>query len=225
DGPAMPDLPEPDDLPLVQNRFPGLPSEQLRQLGRLVALLRDWNERVNLVSRKDVGHLEEHHLLHSLAIFQVLRPEAGVRFADLGTGGGFPGLPLAVVYPECRFTLVDSIAKKARAVEEIAAAVGLGNVQVVTARAEKISGRFDYVLRRTVATLPQFLRWASPLLRTGSAGESSNGVFYLKGTLYREEIAGLRCAPPTAWELEKMLPGLEYFREKFLLHFPAPLYL
>ncbi len=213
----------PDPLPLVRKHFPALPPDRLEKLGRLAALARAWNDCVNLVSRKDIGHLEEHHLLHSLAIARVLRPAPGALIADLGTGGGFPGLPLAVLYPECRFTLVDSIIKKGRVVEEIATVLGLSNVSVVTARAETIRERFDFVLGRAVAALPQFLAWAAPLLRPGSKGEPSNGVLYFKGTLYREETAGLRGAPPRVWPLDEMYPESEYFREKFLLHFPAPL--
>ncbi|MGH8021922.1 MAG: 16S rRNA (guanine(527)-N(7))-methyltransferase RsmG [Opitutaceae bacterium] len=213
----------PDPLPLVQKHFPGLAPARMARLGRLAALVREWNDRVNLVSRKDIEHLEEHHLLHSLAIARVLRPAPGALIADLGTGGGFPGLPLAVMYPECRFTLVDSIAKKARAVEDIAGALGLAYVRVINARAETIRGPFDFVLGRAVAALPQFLAWAAPLLRPGSKGEPSNGVFYFKGSLYREEIAGLRCPPPRVWPLDEMYPESEYFQEKFLLHFSAPL--
>jgi 16S rRNA (guanine527-N7)-methyltransferase len=212
----------PDPLPLVQEFFPAFVPDVSERLGRLSACVRAWNERVNLVSRKDVEHLEEHHLLHSLAIARVWRPAAGALVADLGTGGGFPGLPLAVVYPECRFTLVDSVAKKARAVEDVVSALGLRNVRVVAARAETLRGPFDYVLGRAVTALPQFLGWAAPLLRPGRDGEPANGVLYFKGTLYREEIAGLKCGAPKAWPLGEMYPEREYFAEKFLLHFAAP---
>lgn len=218
----MPDLPPPDPLPLVRELLPELPDEILAQLGRLAALVRGWNERVNLVSRKDVEQLEEHHLVHSLTAARVLRPAAGARLVDLGTGGGFPGLPLAIVFPEAEFTLVDSIAKKARAVTDIAAALGLANVRVLTERAEKVRARFDFVLGRAVAPLPEFLRWAAPRVREGTAGAPANGVFYFKGTLWREELAGSPCQPTTVWPLHDFAPR-PFFEGKFLLHFAAPL--
>jgi 16S rRNA (guanine527-N7)-methyltransferase len=219
---SMPELPPPDPLPLVREFLPELPAATLEKLGRLTALVRAWNERVNLVSRKDVEHLEEHHLLHSLLATKWLRPAAGAHVADLGTGGGFPGLPLAIVFPEAKFTLVDSIAKKGRAVDDMAAALELRNVRVVVERAEKLRDRFDYVLGRAVTKLPEFLRWSAPLLRTGGKGSLANGVLYFKGTLWREELAGARTQPESVWDLHTAAPR-EYFAEKFLLHFPAPL--
>ena len=216
----MPDLPLPDPLPLVREFLPELPAATLERLGRLTTLVRAWNERVNLVSRKDVEHLEEHHLLHSLLATKVLRPAPGAHVADLGTGGGFPGLPLAIVFPNVKFTLIDSIAKKARAVDDMAAALELRNVRVMTERAEKIRDRFDYVLGRAVAPLPEFLRWSAPLLRRGEKGSLTNGVLYFKGTLWREELAGAKTQPSTVWPLHDFAPR-EYFAEKFLLHFAA----
>jgi 16S rRNA (guanine527-N7)-methyltransferase len=215
-------LPPPDPLPLVREFFPELPGASLEQLGRLTALVRSWNERVNLISRKDVEQLEEHHLLHSLLLAKVLRPAAGAHVADLGTGGGFPGLPLAIVFPEAKFTLVDSIAKKGRAVDDMATALELRNVRVIVERAEKLRDRFDYVLGRAVAALPEFLRWSAPLLRTGAKGSLPNGVLYFKGTLWREELAGTSTQPSRKWDLHEFVPR-EYFVGKFLLHFSAPL--
>jgi 16S rRNA (guanine527-N7)-methyltransferase len=208
----------------VRAHVPGLGDAPLARLASLAALVRDWNERVNLVSRKDVEHLEEHHLLHSLLAARVWRPAPGARAVDLGTGGGFPGLPLAIVFPEVRFTLVDSIAKKARAVADMAAALELGNVRVLSVRAEAVRDRFDYVLGRAVAPLPEFLRWAAPLLRPRAAGEPPNGILYFKGTLWREELAGARTQPGMVWPLHRLVPR-PYFEEKFLLHFPAPVHL
>jgi 16S rRNA (guanine527-N7)-methyltransferase len=211
----------PDALPLVREHIPGLAEAQLVQLGRLAVLVRNWNERVNLVSRKDVEHLEEHHILHSLLAVRLWRPASGGRIVDLGTGGGFPGLPLAIVHPECRFTLVDSIAKKGRAVADMAAALELANVRVLCLRAEAVRDRFDFVFGRAVAPLPEFLRWAAPLVRPGAAGEPANGVFYFKGTLWREELAGATVQPASVWSLHDLAPRT-FFEGKFLLHFPAP---
>jgi 16S rRNA (guanine527-N7)-methyltransferase len=218
----MSDASPPDPLPLVRAFLPELASDKLVQLGRLAALVREWNERVNLVSRRDVENLEEHHLLHSLMLAKVFRPAVKARVADLGTGGGFPGLPLAILHPGVSFTLVDSIAKKGRAVADIATALGLRNVRVETTRAEDLRSKFDFVLGRAVAALPEFLRWAAPLLIPGRRGSPANGVLYFKGTLWREELAGSCCQPAQVWALSDLSPR-PYFAEKFLLHFPAPI--
>lgn len=217
----MADLPPTDPLPLVRQHFPALTAEQLAQLGRLTALIRAQNERVNLISRKDVEHIEEHHLLHCLTATRVLRLAAGARVIDVGTGGGFPGLPLAVLYPHAKFTLVDSVAKKGRAVFEVAETLGLENVHVVTERVEKLRERFDYVLGRAVASLPEFVGWTAGLLHPGKKGELANGILYFKGTLWREELAAHSLRPASVWDLHDFVPR-PYFEEKFLLHFPAP---
>jgi 16S rRNA (guanine527-N7)-methyltransferase len=219
--PASPPPVPNDDLPLVREHVPELSETQRALLARFAGLVREWNERVNLVSRKDVEHLEEHHLLHALLALRLWRPVDGARVVDLGTGGGFPGLALAIALPQCRFTLVDSIAKKGRAVADMAAALGLANVRVLVARAENVRDRFDYVFGRAVAPLPEFLRWAAPLVRPGVAGHPSNGVLYFKGTLWREELAGTASMPGSVWPLHDLAPR-PFFEGKFLLHFPAP---
>jgi len=210
------------ELPLVREYFPELPEETVGQLGRLGTLVRSWNERLNLISRKDAENLEERHLLHSLTMTKVLRPAKGAKFADIGTGGGFPGLALAIVYPECEFALIDSIVKKITAVEAMVKELGLTNVRGLPVRVESISEKFDYVTGRAVAALPTFLGWADPLLRRGTNGTPANGVLYFKGTLWREELAGSKMQPTEVWPLDKWVPR-EYFAEKFLLHFKAPM--
>ena len=210
------------ELTTVHRYFPELGDKQLQRLAHLHALVREWNDRVNLISRRDIENLEEHHLLHSLAIARVLQPTVGARFADIGTGGGFPGLPLALLFPNCQLTLIDSIAKKGRAVEAMAEELELPNVRVITRRAENIRGRYDFVLGRAVTALPTFLGWAAPLLAKGNASSIANGVLYFKGTLYREELAGSKTRPETVWPLNAFFPR-PYFEDKFLLHFPAPI--
>jgi len=219
----------PTDLPLVREFFPELREPVLAQLVELARCILDWNTRLNLISRKDAAHIEEHHILHALTLTKVLRlppvsasaaPSAS--FADLGTGGGFPGLVLAICYPQCRFTLVDSVGKKIAAVGEIARELGLKNVEARAQRAETISQKFDYVTGRAVTALPTFLGWARPLLkksvRPRAEGESNGGVYYFKGTLWREELAGSRMQPTSIWPLDKWIPR-PFFAEKFLLHF------
>lgn len=213
---------EPMELPLVRAYFPELPEETVVRLGQLGALVRSWNERLNLISRKDAENLEERHLLHSLLMTKVLRPAKGAKFADIGTGGGFPGLALAIVYPECEFTLVDSVVKKIKAVEAMTEELGLTNVRGLPVRVESIKEKFDFVTGRAVAALPRFLDWTGPLLRRGAQGSPANGVLYFKGTLWREELAEGKVQPASVWPLDKWVPR-EFFQEKFLLHFPAPI--
>ena len=208
------------ELPLVREYFPELSEDTVVQLGRLGALVRTWNERLNLISRKDAENLEERHLLHSLTITKVWRPAAGATLADIGTGGGFPGLALAIVYPECEFALVDSVVKKIKAVEAMAEELGLTNVRSLPVRAESIKEKFDYVTGRAVTALPKFLGWTRPLLKPGQAGSLENGILYFKGTLWREELAEGKVQPASVWPLDEWVPR-EYFAEKFLLHFPA----
>jgi len=218
----MSELNQSMELPLVREYFPELPENTLVRLGQLGALVRGWNERLNLISRKDAENLEERHLLHSLTMTKVLKPVAGATFADIGTGGGFPGLALAIVYPDCEFTLIDSVVKKIAAVEAMARELGLTNVRGLPVRAESIKEKFDYVTGRAVTALPRFLDWARPLLKPGRAGLPENGVLYFKGTLWKEELADKQVQPVSIWPLDKWVPR-EFFEEKFLLHFPAPI--
>lgn len=218
----MNDAINPLDLPLVREYFPELPEETVVRLGKLGACVRSWNERINLISRKDAENIEEHHVLHALTMTKVLRPAKGAAFADLGTGGGFPGLVLATVFPDCRFTLVDSVGKKIGAVTAMADELGLRNVRGLPVRAETIREKFDYVTGRAVTALPAFIGWARPLLRPGKAGSPDNGLLYFKGTLWREELADGVVQPAEVWPLDAWVPR-PFFAEKFLLHFRAPI--
>ena len=210
------------ELPLVREYFPELSEDIVVQLGRLVGLVKEWNRRLNLISRKDAENIEERHLLHSLLMTKVLRPAKGAKFADIGTGGGFPGLALAIVYPECEFALVDSVVKKITAVEAMVQELGLTNVRGLPVRVESIKEKCDFVTGRAVAALPRFLDWTRPLLRRGGQGSPANGVLYFKGTLWREELAESKVQPAEVWPLDEWIPR-EFFEEKFLLHFPAPI--
>jgi len=161
--------------------FPQLSERQLAQFRSMEALYREWNERINVISRKDMDQLQIHHILHSLAIAKLVDFPAGSTVLDLGTGGGFPGIPLAVFFPECRFTLCDSIGKKVKVAQAVADGLELKNVTCVQARAESLSGPFDYVVSRAVTDLSTFYPWVK--------GKFTKAICYLKGGDLEAEIA------------------------------------
>ena len=161
--------------------FPGLTPEQCAQFTRMEDLYREWNVRINVISRKDMDHLRLHHILHSLAIAKVITFPAGSTVLDVGTGGGFPGIPLAVLFPQCRFTLCDSIGKKVKVAQAIADGLELQNVSCVQKRAEELKETFDFVVSRAVTDLATFYPWVR--------GKVRNAIFYLKGGDLDEEIA------------------------------------
>jgi len=175
-------------MDLIRNYFPGLDSNQTRQFEKLLEVLPGLNQRVNVISRKDVGHLEERHILHSLAIAKKFVFHQGQSVIDAGTGGGFPGIPLAILFPETQFTLVDSIGKKVRLVTEICGALGLQNVKAIHERVEKLETRADFVVSRAVTAFPELYRWTSGLLRPGQGGDH-NGLIALKGGDLKTELA------------------------------------
>lgn len=205
-------------MSLVRERFPDLPEDVLGRLERLPGLMRDWNARLNLVSRADAERLEEQHLIPCLAFLRLFRFPDRARVLDLGTGGGLPGLPLAITHPRASFYLLDSVGKKVRAVEAMAQDLGLRNVEAVNRRVEDLSSRFDWVTGRAVTALPRFLSWAAPRLREGGDGLFPHGVFYFKGTLWREELAPFGIAPTAVHPLSNLLQD-DSLADRFLLFF------
>ena len=205
----------------LQKYFTDFTKGQLRQFTALKDLYVEWNEKINVISRKDMGNFYAHHVLHSLAIATQFNFEKNTQVMDLGTGGGFPGIPLAIFYPETSFHLVDSINKKLQVVQEIATAIGLANVSTQHTRAEEIKNRqFDVVVSRAVAPLKDLWFWSRPLLKKNKqhAANAPNGLICLKGGDLSKEISESGCKP-FVWDVDKIF-GEPHFKEKYLLYQP-----
>jgi 16S rRNA (guanine527-N7)-methyltransferase len=181
--------------PEIISKYFTLTEEQQSRFEALGALYSEWNAKINVVSRKDIDELYVRHVLHSLAIAKVCTFEAGAKVVDIGCGGGFPTIPLAIMFPEVEFTAVDSIGKKITVVREVASALGLTNVTPINARIEAVKGEFDYVVSRAVTDMKTLKGWAMPKLRAGQKGSLPNGMLVLKGGDLAEELglARLRC--------------------------------
>ena len=177
---------------IITRYFPKLTPRQREQFEALGALYEEWNARINVVSRKDMEHLYTRHILHSLAIAKVCEFEAGATVVDIGCGGGFPSVPLAIMFPDVEFIGVDSIAKKIRVVEGVKAGADIKNLQAVNSRAEQLGIKADYVVSRAVTEMARFMPWAWGLLRKGQRGTLPNGILYLKGGELAEELAATR---------------------------------
>ncbi len=177
-------------MDIVKHYFPGLTARQTEQFASLADVYAEWNARINVVSRKDIGQIDVRHVLHSLAIAKYTSFVSGTRIIDVGTGGGFPGIPLAIMFPEVSFTLVDSIAKKIKVVESVASALGLTNVRAVQSRSESVEPRrFDFVVSRAVTAFPDFVSMTRHLVDTRRADNPvRNGILYLKGGDFDNEI-------------------------------------
>jgi 16S rRNA (guanine527-N7)-methyltransferase len=168
--------------------FPNLDTDKQEKFEKLYDLYLDWNSKINVISRKDIEHLYVRHVLHSLAIFKFLQFKPGSRILDVGSGGGFPGIPLAIMQPECEFKLVDSIGKKMKVAESIAEALELENVKTQQIRAEKLKEKFDFIVSRAVMQLPKFVKLTMKLLAKQHQNALPNGIIYLKGGDFEEEL-------------------------------------
>jgi 16S rRNA (guanine527-N7)-methyltransferase len=209
-------------MELIQEYFTDFSEKQLQQFAALKDLYDAWNEKINVISRKDMDNFYVHHVLHSLVIAAKFEFAKGMQVMDLGCGGGFPGVPLAIMFPETDFHLVDSINKKLKVVADVAAAIGLKNITIQHSRAEDIKNRkFDVVISRAVAPLKDLWQWSRPLIqkRKNDTTEIPNGLICLKGGDLTTEIFESGCKP-MIWDIDKIFPQ-EYFYEKYLLYIPA----
>ena len=195
-------------MKLIEHYFADLSPLQLQQFASLEGLYQTWNAQINVISRKDTEHFYERHVLHSLAIAKIIQFLPGASVLDIGTGGGFPGIPLAILFPEVQFHLVDSIGKKIKVVQEVAGHLGLTNVKASHARAENVKDRYDFIVSRAVTQMPIFLTWIKGKSAKKNLHAFKNGVFYLKGGDLSEELAGLRYPV-------KEFPIAEFYTEEF----------
>ncbi|MGM9698514.1 MAG: 16S rRNA (guanine(527)-N(7))-methyltransferase RsmG [Prevotella sp.] len=203
----------------ILNYFPNLSDGQCRQFEMLDELYKDWNSKINVISRKDIDNLYEHHVLHSLAIAKLLRFKPHTKILDFGTGGGFPGIPLAIMFPECSFKLIDGTGKKIRVATEVANAIGLKNCTAVQLRGEEERGRFDFVVSRAVMPLPDLMKIVAKNIVKRGSNALPNGVICLKGGDLQAEIHPYRNIVETV-ELTNWFTE-EWFRNKYAIYLPA----
>ena len=203
---------------LIEKYFPRLSDEQRRQFAMLDELYRDWNAKINVISRKDIDNLYEHHVLHSLAIAKAINFRPGTKILDFGTGGGFPGIPLAIMFPDCQFKLIDGTGKKVRVAQEVATAIGLKNCQPEHLRGEDEKGRYDFVVSRAVMPLPDLVKIVRKNIEKRQQNAMGNGIICLKGGELQSETQPFKniveVSPISNWFTE------EWFKEKSVIYLP-----
>jgi 16S rRNA (guanine527-N7)-methyltransferase len=195
-------------MEVIQKYFPGLTDEQINHFSQLKDIYAEWNQQINVISRKDMANFYEHHVLHSLAIALFIKFTSGTTIIDVGTGGGFPGIPLAIMFPKVDFTLIDSIGKKIKVVKAVTETLHLKNVTALQTRAENFKGRFDFIVSRAVTKLPEFYKQTQHLVSPKQKNAIANGILYLKGGDLTDEINPFKSRIST-FELS------DYFEEPF----------
>jgi 16S rRNA (guanine527-N7)-methyltransferase len=202
-------------MELLLSYFPHLTDKQVEQFQKLQILYEDWNSKINVISRKDIDELYTRHVIHSLGITKILEFKPGSKIMDVGTGGGFPGIPLAIMYPEVDFYLIDIIAKKIKVVNEVALALGLKNVKAEQKRAELVKEEFDFIVSRAVTNMPDFVEWIKGKVTKQSKHDLDNGILYLKGGDLTEELFSFPKA--TEYNLSTFFKE-EFFETKKVVH-------
>lgn len=201
----------------IIKQFPDLSENQILQFQELQSLYEDWNAKINVISRKDIDELYTRHVLHSLGIAKIIEFRPGSKIMDVGTGGGFPGIPLAILHPEVDFYLIDVIAKKIKVVNEVAAGLGLKNVKAEQKRAELVKQEFDFIVSRAVTNMPDFVKWVADKVSKKQNHELANGILYLKGGDLTEELKDFPKA--TQYNLSDFFSD-EFFETKKVVHLP-----
>lgn len=205
-------------MQIIQKYFPKLTSQQIDYFTQIEPLYAEWNAQINVISRKDFSEFYERHVLHSLAIAKFIRFNPGTKILDVGTGGGFPGIPLAIFFPEVRFHLVDSIGKKIKVVKEVAGSLGLKNVTAEQIRAEQLNEKYDFIVSRAVTRLPEFVQWVRKNIDKKQINAIPNGIIYLKGGDIKDEIKPFK-RNIFVQDLSDYF-GEEFFETKKVLHLP-----
>ena len=201
----------------IVKQFPNLTENQILQFQKLESLYQDWNAKINVISRKDIDELYTKHVLHSLAIAKIQPFEAGTYILDVGTGGGFPGIPLAILFPETRFYLIDVILKKINVVKAVAEELGLKNVKAEQMRAENVKGDYDFIVSRAVTNMPDFVSWIKDKIKKQNKHKFQNGILYLKGGDLTEELKDFPKA--TEYNIGEFFKD-EFFETKKVVHLP-----
>ena len=204
-------------MELILKYFPDLTEDQIEKFTKLEALYQDWNLKINVVSRKDIDELYMRHVLHSLAIAKVIDFKPNTKIMDVGTGGGFPGVPLAILYPECSFHLVDSINKKLNVVREVVEGLGIENVKTTHSRVEEINDTYDFIVSRAVAAMPTFVHWVKGKIDRKQNHELKNGIIYLKGGDLDDELKDYTKA--TIYNIADFYTE-DFFETKKVVHLP-----
>lgn len=205
-------------MELIKKYFPELTEQQLQQLQALDELYHDWNAKINVISRRDIDNLYEHHVLHSLAIAKMLHFKPGTHILDFGTGGGFPGVPLAILFPECRFTLIDGTGKKIRVAQEVSQAIGLQNCTPLHRRGEEEKGKYDFVVSRAVMPLPDLVNICRKNISKEQHNALPNGIICLKGGDLQEETKPFKRIVQVS-HLSDLFTE-EWFKEKYCIYLP-----
>lgn len=205
---------------IIQENFPFVTEEQLKQFESLLEIYNNWNEKINVISRKDMENLFERHILHSLSIAKIISFKPNTKILDVGTGGGFPGIPLAILFPEVDFYLVDSIGKKINVVNAVSQELGLENIRAEQIRAENVKGYFDFIISRAVTSMPVFLSWIENKISKIQYHEMNNGIIYLKGGDLQEELLPIEKDKKKRikiYNIYEFFPS-EFFETKKIVH-------